>query len=91
VERGAVDERLENPDAMVKGTAMEFRVPKAEEREAGCLLEIARPVVSPVRGNDEARGLWPHTTLGSAASRGFHDTVDVPISVNGQNVLQIEA
>jgi cytochrome c len=25
---------LENPDAMVKGTDMEFRVPKAEEREA---------------------------------------------------------
>jgi cytochrome c len=25
---------LENPDVMVKGTDMEFRVPKAEEREA---------------------------------------------------------
>jgi cytochrome c len=25
---------LENPDAMVKGTDLEFRVPKAEEREA---------------------------------------------------------
>jgi cytochrome c2 len=25
---------LENPDAMVKGTDMEFRVPRAEEREA---------------------------------------------------------
>jgi cytochrome c len=31
---GLLTKWLENPEAMVKGTDMEFRVPKAEEREA---------------------------------------------------------
>jgi cytochrome c len=33
-DEGLLAKWLENPDAMVKGTDMEFRVPKAEEREA---------------------------------------------------------